>query len=56
MEDNLRRALSLSNGELGILWGSPITVAVWALVAVMVALSILRAWRGRKPAALALTD
>ena len=29
MEDNLRRALSISNGELGILYGSPITLALW---------------------------
>jgi len=51
MEENLRRALSLSNGELGILWGSPITIAVWALVALMIALPVIRAWRARKPSA-----
>jgi putative tricarboxylic transport membrane protein len=27
MEQNLRRALSITNGELGILWGSPIASA-----------------------------
>ncbi len=47
MEQNLRRALSISNGELGILWGSPITMGVWALVVVMLALPIVRIWRRR---------
>jgi putative tricarboxylic transport membrane protein len=52
MEDNLRRALALSNGELGILWGSPITLAVWALVGLMVAYPLLRAMRARRSAKL----
>ncbi len=47
MEQNLRRALSISNGELGILWGSPITMGVWVLVVVMLALPIVRIWRRR---------
>ncbi|UCJ14924.1 tripartite tricarboxylate transporter permease [Pseudomonas sp. MM211] len=51
MEQNLRRALSLSNGDLSILWGSSITLAVWALVALMIALPIWRIWRARRRAA-----
>ena len=43
MESNLRRALSISHGELSILWGSPITMALWALAVVMVILPIYRA-------------
>ncbi len=56
MEENLRRALSLSNGELGILWGSPIALAVWGLVAVMTALPIWRAWRARQSRNTAVAD
>jgi putative tricarboxylic transport membrane protein len=56
MEENLRRALSLSNGELGILWQSPIALAVWGLVAVMVALPIWRAWRTRQNRTRPLAD
>jgi putative tricarboxylic transport membrane protein len=56
MEENLRRALSLSNGELGILWGSPIALAVWGLVAVMIALPIWRAWRARQSRNTAVAD
>ncbi|MDB5743585.1 MAG: tripartite tricarboxylate transporter permease [Polaromonas sp.] len=29
MEQNLRRALSITNGELGILWESPISIGLW---------------------------
>lgn len=47
MEQNLRRALSISNGELGILFASPITWGVWSLVALMIALPIWRTWRKR---------
>ena len=48
MEQNLRRALSLSSGDLGILYASPITWVVWALVAVMIVLPFWRAWRARR--------
>ncbi len=51
MEQNLRRALSISNGDLSILWGSSITLAVWALVALMIALPFWRIWRARRKAA-----
>ena len=53
MEDNLRRALSISSGELGILWSSPITLVLWALVAVMLALPGIRWWRARNKASAA---
>lgn len=43
MEQNLRRALSISNGELHILWSSPIVIALWVLtVAVLVVPAVLR--------------
>jgi putative tricarboxylic transport membrane protein len=29
MEDNLRRALTISNGEWSILWGSPLALGLW---------------------------
>ncbi|MEH6389099.1 MAG: tripartite tricarboxylate transporter permease [Pseudomonas profundi] len=54
MESNLRRALSISDGDLGILWNSPITLGLWVLVAFMVALPFWRAYRGRR--ALPLPD
>ncbi|MFN3579807.1 MAG: tripartite tricarboxylate transporter permease [Pseudomonas sp.] len=52
MESNLRRALSISDGNLGILWSSPITLGLWVLVAFMFALPFWRAYRGRRRAAL----
>jgi putative tricarboxylic transport membrane protein len=48
MEDNLRRALSISAGDLSILWGSPITLVLWALVVLMLALPGIRWMRRRK--------
>ena len=48
MESNLRRALSITNGDLGILWSSPITIALWVLTAVMLALPGLRWMRARR--------
>ncbi|ART62867.1 tripartite tricarboxylate transporter permease [Kushneria marisflavi] len=50
MEQNLRRALSISNGDLSILWSSPITWGGWALVALMVVLPMYRGWRQRQVA------
>jgi len=41
MEQNLRRALSITNGELGILWESPISIALWFGAALMVTLPLL---------------
>ncbi|UNU73801.1 tripartite tricarboxylate transporter permease [Moraxella nasovis] len=48
MESSLRRALSISQGDLGILWGSPITIALWCLAAMMVLLPIYRLVTGKK--------
>lgn len=48
MESNLRRALSISDGNLGILWNSPITLGLWVLVIFMIALPFWRAYRGRR--------
>ena len=53
MESNLRRALSISNGDLGILFSSPITIGLWVLVAAMVALPFWRRYRSKRSAALA---
>ena len=47
MEDNLRRALSISAGDIGILWASPISLCLWALVVLMLALPGIRWWRAR---------
>ncbi|WP_312452666.1 tripartite tricarboxylate transporter permease [Stutzerimonas nitrititolerans] len=47
MEQNLRRALSISDGNLGILFASPITWGVWSLVVLMIVLPIWRTWRKR---------
>lgn len=50
MEQNLRRALSISNGDLHILAGSPITVGTWVLTAIMLVLPLIRIWRNRQRA------
>jgi len=36
MEQNLRRALSISNGEVGVLFESGISIALWALAILMI--------------------
>jgi putative tricarboxylic transport membrane protein len=38
MEVNLRRALSLSNGDPGVLLGSPLAIGLWMMVALSLAL------------------
>lgn len=48
MEQNLRRALSITNGELGILIESPIAIGLWCAAVVMVALPPLVRWAGRR--------
>ena len=48
MESNLRRALSISQGELSILWGSPITMVLWLLAIFMVFMPVLRSIYRRK--------
>ncbi|MFL1731441.1 tripartite tricarboxylate transporter permease [Moraxella oculi] len=47
MESNLRRALSISSGDLGILWGSPITIMLWILAIFMILLPIYRTIKSR---------
>src|SRR5450830_1870676 len=47
MEQNLRRALSISNGALEILWSSPITFGVWVLTALMLLFPLVRIYRKR---------
>jgi putative tricarboxylic transport membrane protein len=52
MEQNLRRALSITNGELGILFESPISIGLWVGAAAMVAVPpLMRLLAARKPAA-----
>ncbi|WP_119155013.1 tripartite tricarboxylate transporter permease [Caldimonas tepidiphila] len=53
IEQNLRRALSMTNGDPAILWESPISVGLWIGAVLMVAVPIaLRGWQRRKAAAL----
>jgi len=47
MEQSLRRALSISDGDLSILFASPITWGTWALVVLMAGLPIWRWVRSR---------
>lgn len=42
MESNLRRALSISQGELSILWSSPISIGLWIMSALLLILPIVR--------------
>ncbi|SDT15385.1 putative tricarboxylic transport membrane protein [Halopseudomonas xinjiangensis] len=56
MESNLRRALSISDGDLAILWNSPITLGLWALVIVMVALPFWRGYRARRARVAAVVE
>jgi putative tricarboxylic transport membrane protein len=48
MEQNLRRALSITNGELGILFKSPICIGLWiAALVVIVAPSLYRRFKAK---------
>ncbi len=42
MESNLRRALSISQGELSILWSSPISMGLWTMSALLLILPFVR--------------
>jgi putative tricarboxylic transport membrane protein len=54
MEQNLRRALSITNGELSILWGSPIAIGLWVGVTAMLLVPPLyRRFGRRSPVAVA---
>lgn len=48
MEKTLRQALSLSDGNWSILWGSPLAIGLWGMVAVSLALPLFL--NRRKPA------
>ena len=48
MEQNLRRALSITNGELGILVESPISIGLWIAAATMLLLPPLVRAMGKK--------
>lgn len=51
MEQNLRRALAISNGEVSILFGSPVTIAFWVLsVAVFLGPMLYRLLRSGRQA------
>ena len=54
MEQNLRRALSISNGDASILVGSPITIGLWVAAALMlvvpIAMRLLARGKGRAAA------
>lgn len=47
MEQNLRRALSISNGEPGILFASPVTWVLWALAVTVIAIPLAMRQRRR---------
>jgi putative tricarboxylic transport membrane protein len=48
MEQNLRRALSITNGEMGILWESPISIGLWICAVLMLVVPpLLRARASR---------
>lgn len=52
MEQNLRRALSMSDGDVGILFASPVTLTFWGLTLAVILLPILmRQARKRRAAA-----
>ena len=48
MENNLRRALSISNGDFQILFSSPIALTLYAITATMLGLAFLLAFRSRR--------
>jgi putative tricarboxylic transport membrane protein len=48
MEQNLRRALSITNGELHILWDSPIALGLWIVSLCIVVIPPLMRWRRAK--------
>jgi putative tricarboxylic transport membrane protein len=55
MEQNLRRALSITNGELGILVESPISIGLWIGAVAMIAVPQLMRLRARRKPAVAAT-
>ncbi|MFU2488116.1 tripartite tricarboxylate transporter permease [Thauera sp. WH-1] len=52
MEQNLRRALSISNGEIGVLFSSPIAIGLWvAAIAMLVGPRVARMLDSRRAVA-----
>jgi putative tricarboxylic transport membrane protein len=45
MEQNLRRALAISNGDTAILYGSGITIGLWIAAVVMLVVPLLLRWK-----------
>jgi putative tricarboxylic transport membrane protein len=58
MEQNLRRALSITDGEVSILWASPISIALWicAVVTIIVPVVYRRLAKRAEPARQALVS
>ncbi|NDP37418.1 MAG: tripartite tricarboxylate transporter permease [Rhodoferax sp.] len=54
MEQNLRRALSITNGELGILVSSPISKGLWIIAAAMIVVPPLMRMRAGRQALAAI--
>lgn len=52
MEQNLRRALSISNGDAAILVSSPISIGLWTAAALMLAVPALMRLRSRRKVSL----
>jgi putative tricarboxylic transport membrane protein len=51
MEQNLRRALSITNGEIGILFESDISRGLWVLaIGMLIVPPVIRALRRRRKA------
>lgn len=49
MEQNLRRALAISNGDVSILFSSAVTILFWGLaVAVFVIPALIRRWKAKR--------
>ncbi len=48
MENNYRRALSISGGDTGILYGSTITVSLYAATALLLVIAVVAALRRRR--------
>ncbi len=51
MEQNLRRALSITNGDVAVLYSSPVSIGLWiAAIAVVVLPQVFRRIRRKLPA------
>jgi putative tricarboxylic transport membrane protein len=51
LEDNFRRALSLSDGDYTILWSTPTGIVLWLLAAIAIGVPAIRQIAGRRQAA-----